>query len=139
MSSSLFPWAHVNLFKDLSLIDSDWGHSSTPSRPRGRVVDYEVPSKRPDGRIVVTSINASLEHDKPHEDGVIRGIMRDLTRNRELEQRSVIDERYLLSQVRHIRAGQGTFLRQGTGAGLRALCGCARLDKMIVNLGHSSD
>ena len=112
---------HVNLFDDLSLIDSDWGPFIDALTARGHVVDHEVSFKRSDGTIVITSINAALETGGPDEGRVIRGIMRDLTRDRELEQRSIIDEMttlynhaffksYLLNQVRHIRAGHGSEL-----------------------------
>jgi diguanylate cyclase (GGDEF)-like protein/PAS domain S-box-containing protein len=111
----------INLFNDLSLVDSEWDPFIDALKTRGHVIDYEVSFKRPDGKIVITSINASLEHDESDTDGVIRGIMRDLTRNRELEQRSTIDEMttlynhgffqsYLVNQVRHIRAGRGSDL-----------------------------
>jgi diguanylate cyclase (GGDEF)-like protein/PAS domain S-box-containing protein len=107
----------LNLFDDLSVIDSDWAPFIEALKTRGRVVDHEVSFRRPDGTIVITSINASMEHGGPAEGRVIRGIMRDLTRDRELEQRSIVDEMttlynhaffqsYLLTQVRHIRAGQ---------------------------------
>ena len=107
----------LNLFDDLSVIDSDWAPFIDALKARGRVVDHEVSFRRPDGTIVITSINASMEHGGPAEGRVIRGIMRDLTRDRELEQRSIVDEMttldnhaffqsYLLTQVRHVRAGQ---------------------------------
>jgi PAS domain S-box/PAS domain S-box/diguanylate cyclase (GGDEF) domain len=113
--------SRVNLFNDLSLIDSDWDPFIGALKAHGHVIDHEVSFKRPDGKIVIVSINASMEHDGPHEDGVIRGIMRDLTRDRELEQRSTTDEMtalynhgffqsYLVNQVRHIRSGQGSQL-----------------------------
>ncbi len=109
--------SRVNLFDDLSLIDADWDPFIGALKTRGHVIDHEVSFKRPDGTIVIVSINASMEHDGPHEGGVIRGIMRDLTRDRELEQRSTTDEMtalyndgffqsYLVNQVRHIRSGQ---------------------------------
>jgi len=111
----------VNLFDDLSLIDSEWGPFIDALKARGHVVDHEVSFKRADGTIVITSINAAMEQDGPDEGRVIRGIMRDLTRDRELEQRSIVDEMttlynhaffqsYLLNQVRHIRAGRSTEL-----------------------------
>jgi len=111
----------VNLFHDLSLVDSDWDVFTETLAAYGHVIDYEVSFKRPDGRIVITSINASVEHEGSDSSGQIRGIMRDLTRNRELEQRTTIDEMttlynhaffqsYLVNQVRHLRAGQGAGL-----------------------------
>ena len=113
--------SRLNLFDDLSVIDSDWAPFIEALKLRGRVIDHEVSFRRPDGTIVIVSINASMEHGDPVEGGVIRGIMRDLTRNRELEQRSIVDEMtsmynhaffqsYLLTQVRHIRAGQSAEL-----------------------------
>ena len=111
----------INLFADLSLIEGEWGPFIEALKTRGRVVNHEVSFKRPDGKIVVTAINASLEQDGREETGVIRGIMRDLTRRRELEQRSTTDdltslynhgffEVYLLNKVRQIRADQTTEL-----------------------------
>ncbi len=107
----------LNLLDDLSVIDSDWGPFIDALKTRGRVVDHEVSFRRPDGTIVITSINASMEHGGPADGRVIRGIMRDLTRDRELERRSIVDEMttlynhaflrsYLLTQVRHARAGR---------------------------------
>ena len=109
--------ARVNLFDDLSVIDSDWTPFIDALHTRGHVVDHEVSFRRPDGTIVITSINASMERSDADRSGVIRGVMRDLTRDRELEQRSIVDEMttlynhaffqsYLLTQTRRIRAGQ---------------------------------
>lgn len=111
----------ISLFDDLSLIDGEWDPFIDALKTHGRVVNHEVSFKRPDGKIVIIAINANMEQDGRAEAGVIRGIMRDLTRNRELEQRSTTDEltslynhgffeAYLVNKVRHIHSGQAAEL-----------------------------
>jgi diguanylate cyclase (GGDEF)-like protein/PAS domain S-box-containing protein len=108
--------ARVNLFADLSRIDTGWDPFIDALKTSGRAVNHEATFSRPDGKIVIVSINASMELDGSAEGGLIRGIMRDLTRNRELEQLSTTDgmtslynrgffQSYLLNRVRHIRGG----------------------------------
>jgi diguanylate cyclase (GGDEF)-like protein/PAS domain S-box-containing protein len=113
--------AGINLFSDLSLIDAEWDPFIDTLKTHGRVVNHEVSFRRPDGAIVVTSINASMVTEGADDHGVIRGVMRDLTHRRELEQRSTTDDlttlfnhgffkTYLVNTVRHIHAGTGSEL-----------------------------
>jgi diguanylate cyclase (GGDEF)-like protein/PAS domain S-box-containing protein len=106
----------INLFTDITRIDAGWDPFVDALKTGGRVVNHEATFARPDGKIVIVSINASIEHRGPDQTGVIRGIMRDLTRHRELEQLSTTDgmttlfnrgffQSFLLNRVRHIRSG----------------------------------
>jgi len=56
------------------------------------VVNHEITFRRPGGKVAVVSINATMEREGKNGDGVIRGIARDLTRHRQLEQQSITDE-----------------------------------------------
>jgi diguanylate cyclase (GGDEF)-like protein/PAS domain S-box-containing protein len=81
-----------SLFRDLKLLDCGWGPFVAALKENGRVADYEISFKGRRGRTTIASINATMERDKASGEGVIRGIARDLTRNRELEQRTISDE-----------------------------------------------
>jgi diguanylate cyclase (GGDEF)-like protein/PAS domain S-box-containing protein len=82
----------TNIFNDLALIDCEWDPFIDSLRKQGHIIDYEVSFKRDDGQIIIISINATLEQDEEGEDQVIRGLMRDLTLHRELEQQSTTDQ-----------------------------------------------
>jgi diguanylate cyclase (GGDEF)-like protein/PAS domain S-box-containing protein len=108
--------SQFNLFTDLTRVDSGWDPFVDALKTAGRVVNHAASFQRPDGRMVIASINARMEQSGPDEVGVIRAIMRDLTRERELEQLSTTDgmttlynrgffQSYLVNKVRHIRAG----------------------------------
>jgi len=106
----------TNLFTDMNLLASRCESFIADLKDTGRVIDFEVSFVRPDSKALVVSINASID-DGGAEEGVIRGIMRDLTRNRELEELSTVDvltglynrgffQTFLLNKVRNMRAGQ---------------------------------
>ncbi len=81
-----------NLFRDLSLVETQWESFITALRDHGRAVNYEVSFRGRGTRIRVASINASMERDLKTGKGVIRGTARDITRNRQLEQQTITDE-----------------------------------------------
>jgi diguanylate cyclase (GGDEF)-like protein/PAS domain S-box-containing protein len=106
----------TNLFTDLNLVASTCEFFIEELRTKNRVVDFELTFVRPDGKTIVVLINASMDKSGA-DDGVIRGIMRDLTRNRELEELSTLDvltglynrgffQTFLMNKVRNMRAGQ---------------------------------
>jgi diguanylate cyclase (GGDEF)-like protein/PAS domain S-box-containing protein len=106
----------TNLFTDLLLTRCDWNTFVDALKTRGRIVDHEMSFVRADGKTVVVSINASMEQDEAGNGGAIRGVMRDLTRNRELEELSTIDglttlynrgffQSFLVNRVRNLRPG----------------------------------
>jgi diguanylate cyclase (GGDEF)-like protein len=79
------------------------------SRNEERIIDSII-------ALMGSWLNASMEKEGPH-DRMIRGIMRDLTRSRELEELSTTDaltglynrgffQSYLVNRVRNIRAGE---------------------------------
>ena len=109
---------HINLFSELSLVDSEWEPFKKALGKDGVVEDYEISVKRPGGDIAIVSVNASMERDDEGKEVMIRGIMRDMTRNRELEMQTTTDEltslynhgffeTYLVNKVRHIQADVG--------------------------------
>lgn len=81
-----------NLFRDLSLVETQWEPFVAALRDHGRAVNYEVSFRGRGSRIRVASINASMECDLESGKGVIRGTARDITRNRQLEQQTITDE-----------------------------------------------
>ena len=81
-----------NLFTDLRLLDCDWTAFNAAMNERGRVVNYEISFYARGDSTKVVSINAAMERDPDSGEGVIRGIARDITRNRQLEQQTITDE-----------------------------------------------
>lgn len=81
-----------NLFTDLRLLDCDWADFNAAMDDRGRVVNYEISFYARGDTTKVVSINAAMERDVNSGEGVIRGIARDVTRNRQLEQQTITDE-----------------------------------------------
>ena len=106
-----------NLFTGLRLVDSEWTPFIRELEEHGRVVNHEIAFRARGGGIAVASINASMERDGKSGEGLIRGIARDITRNRELEQQTITDElttlynraffdACLAEKVRHARDGR---------------------------------
>jgi diguanylate cyclase (GGDEF)-like protein/PAS domain S-box-containing protein len=106
-----------NLLTDLTLIDAGWEPFLESLEAMGRVVDHEVSFKQADGQVRTVSITANTVTDESAESGMVRGIMRDLTRHRELEQLSIIDVltslynrgffmSRLAARIRRIRSGE---------------------------------
>lgn len=113
--------SEINIYRDLNLIESDWEAFRKSLKKSGYATNYEVSFRQPDGQIVIVSINANLECDRRGNELVIRGIMRDLTRHRELEQQSTTDDltglynhgffqTFLVNKVRHSRSETETGL-----------------------------
>ena len=110
-----------NLLTDLSLVDSEWDPFMDALEHHKRVVNHEITFRRPGGKVAVVSINATMEREGKNGDGVIRGIARDLTRHRQLEQQSITDElttlynrtffdACLVSKVKHAQDDRRTSL-----------------------------
>jgi diguanylate cyclase (GGDEF)-like protein/PAS domain S-box-containing protein len=107
---------HMNLFVDLNLDALRCESFINTLKTKGCIFDYEITFVRPDGKTIIGSINATMEKNEMN-DGTIRGIMRDLTRHRELEELSTIDvltglynrgffQTFLINRVRNMRIGQ---------------------------------
>jgi diguanylate cyclase (GGDEF)-like protein/PAS domain S-box-containing protein len=105
-----------NLLKDLARLDEGWAPFIETIEATGRVADHEVLFERPDGQVRTVAINANMVTDEAAEGGMVRGIMRDLTRHKELEQLTITDplttlynrgffEDRLAAQVRRGRSG----------------------------------
>jgi diguanylate cyclase (GGDEF)-like protein/PAS domain S-box-containing protein len=105
-----------NLYTDLVRRDSGWDPFIESLKAMGRVVNHEVTFERPDGKIATVSITANAVTDDSSESGMVRGVMRDLTRSMELEELSITDPltmlynrrfftNHLYNQIRRIRAG----------------------------------
>lgn len=107
--------AKTNLFRDVVLNSGEWDILRATIEQSGFVQDYEVSFKRMDGTDAVIAISASLEKDSEGQARVIRGIMHDMTRNRELEQQTCTDDltrlfnhgffqTYLVNKVSHMKS-----------------------------------
>jgi diguanylate cyclase (GGDEF)-like protein/PAS domain S-box-containing protein len=105
----------LNLFNDLDLKNCKWDDFRIDLTGKGVANDHEIMFERPDGRMIIVSINANIENDDAGNAVIVRGIMRDLTRDRELEHKSTVDDltnlynhgffqAYLLNKVRNLRS-----------------------------------
>lgn len=105
----------LNLFRDLNLKNCSWDDLRKELTAKGYANDCEIMFERPDGKMVIAAINANTEYDDGGNPLAVRGIVRDMTRHRELEQQSTTDEltslynhgffqTYLLNKVRNLRS-----------------------------------
>jgi diguanylate cyclase (GGDEF)-like protein/PAS domain S-box-containing protein len=111
-----FKIGKINFFTDLNLNTDKCNAFVDHLKKYGEINDYEVTYTRPDGKVLTGSINANMEIDDQGK-GIIRGIIRDLTHNRELEMLSSIDnltgmynkgffQTFLLNRIRTLCPGQ---------------------------------
>jgi diguanylate cyclase (GGDEF)-like protein/PAS domain S-box-containing protein len=107
---------HFNLFEQVARLDDGWGSFKESLQKTGRVDGHEATFRRADGQVRTVSISAHIVNDDSTESGMVRGIMRDLTRSRELEQLSTTDELTSLYN-------RGYFLSRLTGQVRRAQTG----------------
>ncbi|MHB8859815.1 MAG: sensor domain-containing diguanylate cyclase [Thermoleophilia bacterium] len=108
----------LNLYNGLRLQNCSWDGFRKSLETYGVATDCEFTFERKDGAAIIVSINANVEHDENQAPVMVRGIMRDMTRNRELEQKSTVDDltnlynhgffqNYLLNKVRHLTSRGG--------------------------------
>lgn len=119
--SSRDEMSRFNLFTDLRLLDCDWTAFTAAMDDRGRVVNYEISFYARGDTTKVVSINASMERDVRSGEGVIRGIARDITRNRQLEQQTITDEMTTLYNRAFFDACLEGKVEQARRAGLSVL------------------
>ena len=110
-----------NLYTDLTTLDGGWGPFIKVLRTTKHVIDHELDFLGTDGGVTSVSISANIVVDDSDESGMVRGVMRDLTRSRELEQQATTDaltglfnrhvlESRLHNKVRRIQSGADTEL-----------------------------